>query len=64
MFTDTAFNSITTVMSNIYQNMLESAIKYCGYAKCLPRTKQPRARILIGQCWWHTKRALKLSIGR
>ncbi|KAI9772335.1 MAG: hypothetical protein M1840_001084 [Geoglossum simile] len=47
MFLDTNFNSVPTVLTNIYQNFVESAMKFYSYTKSLPSNKQPRSTILI-----------------
>ncbi|KAL8717849.1 MAG: hypothetical protein Q9181_008274 [Wetmoreana brouardii] len=47
MFLDTNFNSVSNVISNVYQNFLEAAMKYYRYVKSLPRDKQPHAALLI-----------------
>lgn len=49
MFLDTTFNSLSTVLSTIYQNFVEAAMKYYRYAKCMPTKQQPRASLLIGE---------------
>ncbi|KAI9759141.1 MAG: hypothetical protein M1835_000449, partial [Candelina submexicana] len=46
MFLDTSFNSLTTVLSNVYQIFIESAMKYYGYVKSLPAPKKPKASLL------------------
>ncbi len=51
MFLDTNFNSLSTVLSTIYKNFLESAMKYYRYAKCMTagmHAKHPHASLLIG----------------
>ncbi|KAL8771820.1 MAG: hypothetical protein Q9194_004766 [Teloschistes cf. exilis] len=48
MFLDTNFNSLQTVLSNVYQNFLEAAMKYYRYAKSMPRDKQPHTALLTG----------------
>lgn len=48
MFLDTTFNSLNTVLSTIYKNFLESAMKYYRYAKCMATSKYPQAALLIG----------------
>lgn len=48
MFLDTDFNSIKSVLNNIYQNFAESAMKYYRYVKSMQVGKQPRAALLIG----------------
>ncbi|KAI4192461.1 MAG: hypothetical protein LQ346_004300 [Caloplaca aetnensis] len=47
MFLDTDFNSIKSVLNNIYQNFAESAMKYYRYVKSMQVGKQPRAALLI-----------------
>lgn len=49
MFFDTHFNSIATVLSTIYKNFVESAMKYYRYAKCMAAGARPHASLLIGQ---------------
>ncbi|KAI9715739.1 MAG: hypothetical protein M1812_005737 [Candelaria pacifica] len=46
MFLDTSFNPLTTVLSNIHQIFIESAMKYYCYIKCLPSPKKPETSIL------------------
>lgn len=49
MFLDTTFNSLNTVLSTIYQNFVESAMKYYRYAKCMAAgSMHPHASLLIG----------------
>lgn len=49
MFLDTTFNSLSTVLSTIYQNFMESAMKYYRYAKCMGAGgMHPHASLLIG----------------
>ncbi len=48
MFLDTNFNSISSVLQNIYQNFAESAMKYYRYVKSMQVGNQPRAALLIG----------------
>lgn len=48
MFLDTTFNSLSTVLSTIYQNFVEAAMKYYRYAKCMPAKQQPHDSLLIG----------------
>ena len=49
MFLDTSFNSRLTVLSTIYQNFIEVAMKYCRYAKCMGGGKHPHSGLLIGK---------------
>lgn len=49
MFLDTTFNSTIRVLTNIYENFIESAMRFYRYAKCLPASKQPRVTILISK---------------
>ena len=44
---DTSFNSQNTVLSTVYENFVESAMKYYRYAKSMGSRKQPAASILI-----------------
>jgi hypothetical protein len=47
MFLDTSFNSLNTVLSNIYSAFLETALKTYTYARCLPSNKQPGTQFFI-----------------
>ncbi|KAI9782484.1 MAG: hypothetical protein M1839_004970 [Geoglossum umbratile] len=47
MFLDTDFNTLPTVLTNIHQNFVESAMKFYSYTKSLPYHKQPRPTMLI-----------------
>jgi len=61
MFLDTSFNSLATVLGNIYENFTETATKMWMYAKCLPSQKQPGAKLVISESlasrWNHDARA-------
>lgn len=47
MFLDTSFNSLTTVLSNVYSAFKETATKMWTYARCLPVGKRPGTKLLI-----------------
>lgn len=47
MFLDTNFNSPINVISNIYQNFLEAAMKYYRYVKLMPYKQQPHESLLV-----------------
>ena len=47
MFCDTTFNSLNTVLSTIYQNFLESAMKFYRYGRCISIVSTPKAVLLI-----------------
>ena len=49
MFLDTNLNSAMTVLSTIYQNFVEAAMKYHRYAKCMGGEKHPQQDLLIGE---------------
>ena len=49
MFLDTNLNSPNTVLSTIYQNFTEVAMKYYRYAKSMPTCKHPSSDLLIGK---------------
>lgn len=49
MILDTSFNSIKTVLSNLYQCFVESARKCYHYTKCLAKKKYSRVRLLISK---------------
>ncbi|KAL2046145.1 hypothetical protein N7G274_001592 [Stereocaulon virgatum] len=48
MFLDTNFNSPNTVLSTIYQNFMEAAMKYYRYGKSMDRWSQPHLELLTG----------------
>ncbi|KAL8714973.1 MAG: hypothetical protein Q9225_006466 [Loekoesia sp. 1 TL-2023] len=48
MFLDTNFNSIINVMSNIYQNFVEAAMKCYRYVKLMQYGQEPPTSLLIG----------------
>ena len=50
MFLDTSFNSPSTVLSTVYQNFVEVAMKYYRYAKCMTEGNHPHSDLLIGEC--------------
>ena len=50
MFLDTSFNSPSTVLSTVYQNFVEAAMKYYRYAKCMAGRNHPHPDLLIGEC--------------
>lgn len=47
MFLDTAFNTLPTVLSNVYSAFIESASKMYHYVHCLPLNKQPGVQLII-----------------
>ena len=47
MFLDTTFNSVDTVLSTIYQNFLEVAMKYYRYGRCMSKDSNPSTALLI-----------------
>ncbi|KAK3943607.1 hypothetical protein QBC46DRAFT_376577 [Diplogelasinospora grovesii] len=47
MFFDTSHNTQQTVLANAYTAFVETATKMWAYARCLPRGKQPSARLVI-----------------
>ena len=47
LFLDTTFNSMHTVLSTIYQNFLEAAMKYYRYGRCMAKDSNPSATLLI-----------------
>jgi telomerase reverse transcriptase len=49
MFLDTSFNSLATVLTNIYESFLETATKMWTYVKCLPAQKRPGAKLVISR---------------
>ena len=49
MFLDTELNSLATVLSTLYQNMLESAMKLYRYAKSMGREVRPPSSLLISK---------------
>lgn len=56
MFLDTTFNSLGTVLSTIYQNFVESAMKYYRNAKCMAAGgMHPHASLLIGTSFPETR---------
>ena len=48
MLVDTNFNSTAAVLSTIYQNFLEAAMKFFRYIKGMASTAQPHLELLIG----------------
>lgn len=46
MFCDTTFNSLNTVLATIYQNFLESAMKFYRYERCISAVSAPTAALL------------------
>jgi len=46
MYLDTTYNSLPTVLANIYNSFLETATKTYTYARCLPSSKQPTVALL------------------
>ena len=57
MFLDTSLNSPLTVLSTIYQNFMEAAMKYYRYAKCMEGGKHPHPDLLIGESGQGPKKA-------
>ena len=55
MFTDTNLNARMTVMGTIYGNLLESAMKFYRYWKCMSGGSRPHLGLMIGKCWFCNK---------
>ncbi|KAL8811749.1 MAG: hypothetical protein Q9200_001548 [Gallowayella weberi] len=51
MFLDTNLNSLSNAISNIYQNFMETAMKYYRYVKSMRPENQPHAALLIDTIW-------------
>lgn len=49
MFLDTSFNSVPTVLANLYQSFLESAVRCFEYVRHLSALKEPSSRLLISK---------------
>ncbi|KAI9664915.1 MAG: hypothetical protein M1821_006363 [Bathelium mastoideum] len=47
MYLDSSFNSLSTVLSNLYHNYAETAQKCFAYIKSLPAQKRPSLSVLI-----------------
>ncbi len=63
MFLDTSFNSIVTVLSTIYQNFVEAAMKYYRYAKCMAGVKHPHVDLLIGKSCRVRIKKVEVAVG-
>ena len=50
MFLDTSFNSQSTVLANIYQNLTETAMKYYRYAKAMGGWRRLPTPLLRREC--------------
>lgn len=49
MFLDTSFNSVAIVASNLYKSFYEAAQRMLHYSRCLPKSKQPCSKLIIGK---------------
>ncbi|KAF2499752.1 hypothetical protein BU16DRAFT_282256 [Lophium mytilinum] len=47
MFLDTGFNSLDTVLANVYQSFLEAAVRCAEYMRQLATSRKPNSRLLI-----------------
>ncbi|KAL2290998.1 hypothetical protein FJTKL_14896 [Diaporthe vaccinii] len=47
MFYDTRYNTLSTVLRNLYEAFTESATKAWAYLRCLPSNKQPGSQLII-----------------
>jgi telomerase reverse transcriptase len=47
MFYDTRYNTLSTVLRNLYEAFTESATKAWAYLRCLPSEKLPGSRLII-----------------
>lgn len=47
MFFDTSHNPPATVLSNLYSAFVETASKTWAYARCLPTSRRPPARLVV-----------------
>ena len=55
MLLDTNFNSANTVLSTVYQNLLEVAMKYFRYCKSMAASARPHLDLLTGKNATHLK---------
>ena len=53
MLVDTNYNSTTTVLSTIYQNFVETAMKFFRYMKSMTSNARPHVELLIGTSSHH-----------
>jgi len=49
MLLSTNYNSVDTVLSNLYQSFAETALKSYHYIRALPTAKQPRDKVVISE---------------
>lgn len=49
MFLDTSINSQMTVLTNVYQNFVEAAMKLYRYMRALPSVKRPKTSLIVGK---------------
>ena len=61
MFLDTSLNLSSSVLSTIYQNFAETAMKCYRYAKSMPTSKQPPSDLVIGK---HPRRRFLVAVPR
>ena len=58
MFTDTSFNTVPTVLANLYQSFRAAAVRCFVYARSLSKTRPTHSRLLISECppkvGWYT----------
>ena len=49
MFVDSAFNSLEVVAANLYAGFREAALRMLSYLRCLPATKRPSTKLIVGK---------------
>jgi hypothetical protein len=47
MFIDTAFNTVPTVLANVYQSFHEAAVRCFEYVRSLNKVRPTHSRLLI-----------------
>lgn len=50
MLIDTSFNSVPTVLANVFQSLHEAAVRCAEYARSLAKTRPVRSKLLISTC--------------
>lgn len=64
MFFDTGLNSAPTMLTNIHRAFIVTATKMWAYARCLPATKRPPSKVIIGTIQRLADTAYQLLVSR
>lgn len=63
MFIDTSFNTVPTVLANLYQSFREAAVRCFAYNRSLSKVRPTHSRLLISEFDPQTGKGHRVRIG-